>query len=34
MLKTIIEHYVLDIGLTAMFDNMVVNFTAESTLSN
>jgi hypothetical protein len=27
MLKTLFKHYVLDIGLTAMFDNMVVNFT-------
>jgi len=32
MLKTLIKHYVIDIGLTAMFDNMVVNFTAESNL--
>lgn|SRR5574343_13377 len=31
MLKTVIEHYLIDVGLTAMFDNMVVNFTvAES----
>lgn len=32
MLKTLFKHYVLDIGLTAMFDNMVVNFFIGNTL--
>lgn len=27
MLKTVIKHYLIDIGLTTMFDNMVLNFT-------
>lgn len=31
MLKTVIKHYLVDIGLGAMFDNMVENFVVDET---